>query len=77
MTSKLITINAAKTVAVNQALPWLRISKDTPVGVKLQLINRRFGASTYGHYTPGSDWTHWQGLPKFFDDDDDTQGEQP
>jgi len=67
MTTKLITINNAHTVAVNQALPWLPVGKNTPVGVKLQLINRRNGVATYGIYHKGSDWTHWQGLPKFVD----------
>lgn len=65
MNSKLITINTARTTAVNQSLPWLPISSTTPTGVKLLLINRRLGVATIGIYQRGNDWTHWQGMPKF------------
>ncbi len=69
MTSKLISINHSKTAAVNQSLPWIPIDDKTPVGVKLQLINRAYGSATIGIYRRGDDWTHWQGLPKFMDGD--------
>lgn len=53
---------------MNQTIYWIPIDKNTPVGVKLQLINRRMGVATIGQYYPGNDWTHWQGMPKFMDD---------
>jgi len=69
MTSKLIKINNSRTAAVNQSVYWIPVDANTPVGVKLQLINRAHGVSTTGSYYMGSDWTHWQGLPKFMDGD--------
>ena len=69
MTSKLITINAAKTVAVNQAVYWIPVGPDTPRGVKLLLIDRNQGVAVLSRYLPHTDWTHWQGLPKFLDHD--------
>lgn len=71
MASKLITINRDNTVAVNQTIYWIPIDSNTPIGVKLLLINRKLGVATTGHYYPGNDWTHWQGMPKFLDEDHD------
>lgn len=71
MISKLVTINAAKTAAVNQSMFWIPIDENTPVGVKLLLINRKFGVTTQGQYYKDSDWTHWQGMPKFMEDSTD------
>lgn len=67
MTDK-IKLNTAKTAAVNQSVRWLPIDENTPTGVKVLLINRRYGVATVGVYHKGNDWTHWQGMPKFFDD---------
>lgn len=66
-TTKLITINNAKTAAVNQSLPWLPIDSNTPLGVKLLLINRYHGTGTTGVLSRANikDFTHWQGWPKF------------
>lgn len=66
--TKLITINNSRTAAVNQSIRWLPIDANTPTGVKVLLINRHLGVATIGIYHRGNDWTHWQGLPKFFND---------
>jgi hypothetical protein len=45
---------------------WRPITKATPRGVKLQLVNEQYGVACYGklgskeHY-----FTHWAPLPKF------------
>lgn len=64
---KLTTNHAA---AVNTQLFWLPVSKyPPPRGTKLQLIDRRAGVAHYGQYRDGDSWTHWQGLPRFAEDD--------
>lgn len=65
-----VVVNSSKTVGVNQNTYWLPINHSTPIGVKLQLINRESGVAVYGPYYPHSGWTHWQGLPKFADGKD-------
>lgn len=51
-------------VAVDHDYYWLPIDKDTPRGVKLQLLNTG-GVAVYGHYD-GKDtfWQAWAPLPK-------------
>ena len=60
-----MTIKITESAAVDQAYHWRQIDKDTPRGVKLQLINRRYGVAVYGTYQPGAPFTHWAPLPKF------------
>lgn len=55
MSSKLVTINASRTAAVNQGFYWIPVDENTPTGVKLQLINRKLGVATFGHYYKGSE----------------------
>ena len=64
-------INSAKTVAVDREYYWRPI--DTcPVGVKVQLINRRYGVAVYGEYRPKERfWTHWAPLPVFRKENDE------
>lgn len=51
--------------SVDPSYHWLPVSADTPRGTKLQLIVRPDGVAQYGHYTPGSKWTHYALLPTF------------
>lgn len=60
-------MDSTGTAAVNKSLYWLPINFNTPTGVKMQLINRKNGVAAYGQWYPGSDWTHYQGLPVFAD----------
>jgi len=63
-----MTLNSTNTVAVDRSYPWLKIDKDTPLGVKLQLINRNAGVAVYGALTAHDKfWTHWAPLPTFQD----------
>jgi len=57
-------LNTEKTAAVSTAHYWQPISADTPIGVKLLLINARAGVAQLGQYERGSYWTHWSALPK-------------
>ena len=60
------TTNTAGTVAIDKGYHWRPIDADTPLGVKLQLINRRYGVATYGAvFSHNSFWTHWAPLPSF------------
>lgn len=59
--------NTNRTAAVNRRLPWIPVGPDTPRGVRLLVINRAAGVATFAQYEPGSEWTHWQGLPYFED----------
>lgn len=65
MTPKLIKLNSAKTAAVNRAVPWIPIDENTPRGVKLLLINKRYGVAVLGPLSKEHTFTHWQALPYF------------
>ena len=54
-----------RTAVVNPETHWIPVGPDTPRGAKVQLINHLAGVATYGHYLPGSWWTHWYPLPRF------------
>ena len=60
-------LNADKTAAVALDTYWIPIDENTPVGVKMQLINRKFGIATTGIYRTGHGWTHWYPVPRFKD----------
>ena len=61
-----INLNTDKSAAVNQQLVWLSIDEvPPPVGAKLLLINHANGVAVLGTYHAKHQWTHWQGLPKF------------
>ena len=61
-----MTIKVSPTTAADTAYHWRAIASDKPPqGVKLQLINDRYGVAVYGTWHPGSDWTHWAPLPTF------------
>ena len=62
-------INSAKTAAVDRAYHWTPIDRDTPRGVKLQLISRPAGVAVYGIYTGDPHWTHYAPLPTFNKDE--------
>lgn len=66
----MIKLNTDKSAAVNQSLTWLSIDDHPPpVGAKLLLINRANGVAVLGTYQAKHQWTHWQGLPKFKEED--------
>jgi len=58
------TINRDKTAAVATDYYWIPITKDTPRGVKLQLLGIG-GVAAYGIWDGKSQFfTHWAPLPK-------------
>jgi len=58
------TLNTRDNVAVATDYYWLPINKDTPRGVKLQLLGIG-GVAVYGEWDGKSRfWTHWAPLPK-------------
>ena len=61
-----MTLKISPTTASDTAYHWRDIASDPPPqGVKLQLINERYGVAAYGTWKPASDWTHWAPLPTF------------
>ncbi len=63
MTIKTTSDGAA---AVNTDHTWIDIKQTPPpAGVKLLLINRRWGVAHLSIYRRDDDWTHWQALPRF------------
>ncbi len=58
---------------VNQTVPWLPASAyPPPLNVKLQVIHQGRGVSTQTVLRSpeeAAEWTHWQGLPVFADDE--------
>lgn len=66
-----LTTTSNKAVVVDKDYHWIPITDDNhPMpGSKVQLINREAGVAMYGHWRPGSEWTHYAGLPTFHPDD--------
>lgn len=78
-------LNAEKTVAIDKGYHWRKVNNDTPIGVKLQLINKDAGVAFYGTLTSqtrrmlaecellahqkANFATHWAPLPTFPKDD--------
>ena len=61
-----MTHNSDQTVAIDRDYHWRIIDKDTPRGVKLQLINKAAGVAQYGRLGTSNDFfTHWAPLPTF------------
>lgn len=60
MTHKIDSTGAA---AVATDYYWIPIDKDTPRGVKLQLLGQG-GVAQYSSYHGDPFWTHWAPLPK-------------
>jgi hypothetical protein len=61
-----IKLTDDRKAAVNHEVFWIPIAEvPPPRGTKLLLINDKHGAGTTGEWAPGSEWTHWQGWPKF------------
>jgi hypothetical protein len=61
-----MTTDSTKTAAIDRQYHWLPIDKDTPIGVKVQLINKAAGVASYGAHKRGDTfYTHWSPLPTF------------
>jgi hypothetical protein len=58
-------VDDTRSAAVDREYHWRPIAT-CPSGVKVQLINRRYGVAVYGTYTRKDCWwTHWAPLPVF------------
>jgi hypothetical protein len=68
----MIKSTSDRAATVDTAYHWIPVGPDTPRGTKVQLIDRRLGVAVYGHYSTGSDWTHWAPLPTFKKEPDET-----
>jgi hypothetical protein len=69
--SKPPELNTDRTVAVDREYYWRPIAT-CPGGVKVQLINRRYGVAVYGNYVKKDGfWTHWAPLPVFRKENED------
>lgn len=59
-------ISSDGSALVNPTQVWVKISPETPQGVKLLLINEHAGCATIGIYDKNeSHFTHYAGLPAF------------
>jgi len=58
-------LNTDKTALVATDHYWIPIDADTPLGVKLLLINQGAGVATLGQYFKTGHFTHYAALPKF------------
>lgn len=60
--------DSTKAAVVDESYHWRPINKDTPRGMKLQLINRRYGVAQYAILSTNDTWfTHWCPVPTFRD----------
>lgn len=61
-----MTIDSTKSAMVSQTVYWIPIDKNTPLGVKLLVINQNHGVLTTSILGPNEKYfTHWQAVPKF------------
>jgi hypothetical protein len=58
-------LNTDKTAAVATEVFWMPIDYDTPVGVKMLVINQAHGIACICVRRTQDSWTHWAPLPKF------------
>ncbi len=58
-------LNTDRTVAVALDFYWQPITDDTPRGVKVLLINEKYGVASIGFVNKLDYWTHWAPLPKW------------
>ena len=58
-------LNTDKTALVATDHYWLPIDENTPLGVKLLLINKVAGVAVLGQYVKNAYWTHYSALPMF------------
>jgi hypothetical protein len=69
-----LDVDSSRSVVVDREYYWRPIAT-CPQGVKVQLINRRYGVAVYGQYRiKDGFWTHWAPLPVFRKDND---GQEP
>lgn len=64
-------LDSTHSTVVNPDIEWIPIDETTPKNAKILLINRNNGVAVLGKYSNYSDWTHWQGLPRFPEDIDE------
>jgi len=58
-------LTADRSTIVAPSVKWKLIDADTPVGVKMLLINKANGVASIGARRAQDDWTHWCSLPTF------------
>lgn len=65
-----VDFNTERSVAINRDTKWIPIDKNTPRGVKLQLISKPAGVAQYGTLMAGDTfYTHWFPVPTFDKDE--------
>lgn len=66
----MIELNSDKTAAIDRATKWIPVGANTPRGVKLQLISKKYGVAQYGIWSPDDTYfTHYYPLPTFDKDE--------
>lgn len=61
-------LDSTRQAATDKGVHWIPINPETPLGVKMQLINRLAGVATSGMLPDASKhFTHWAPFPTFKD----------
>ena len=60
-----VMLDGSGTAMVDKSYFYRKIDETTPVGVKMQLINKASGVSTQGIWKPGEPFDYWAPLPVF------------
>jgi hypothetical protein len=60
-----VSIDSTHGAAVDKSYHWRPIDDNTPMGVKIQLINEHTGVAVYGQWVGNRFFTHWAPLPTF------------
>lgn len=58
-------LNSDETTAITADVKWLPITQETPIGVKMLLINKADGVAHVSVLRTQDKWTHWCPLPTF------------
>ena len=60
-------INSDKTAAVSTDVFWMPIDANTPIGVRMQIIDREQNIAYTRVHHKGDGFTHWFPVPKWRD----------
>ena len=62
-------LNADKTAVVAPDVKWIRIDEHTPIGAKMQIIDKKQNIAFTRTHFKGDGFTHWFPVPTFDKDE--------
>ena len=62
-------LNSDRTAAVAPSVKWLRIDESTPIGCRMQLVDRAQNIAFTRVHHKGDGFTHWFPVPTYDEND--------